>query len=546
MLLSAWAIAVVGLACSGAAAEIAASTSAPLQVPSALIPQIVLLTFDDSVTTAALARVKRVLSGRANPNGQPIKATFFVSLDSTYDPASIRQLYDAGCEIAVHTMSHETGESTGLTRWRQEIAGCRFTLSRLCAIPESEIVGFRAPFLQPNDAAFRVLAERGFRYDSSFPEGLSGLSTSPANMVWPYTLDHGLAQAAPPARAPAAGYPGLFEIPLWGQFTNGAVVTVMDPPESLSTNEVTALWQANFLARYQGNRAPYGLFLHNTSSGQWLSNPAQAEARIAALGAFIDWALAQPDTWFLTCRDLTEYMCAPVPAPAAASHAAFQTPARTPFPTSALVRCSFPDSHAFYACGTAPLAAPSYSNAFLDAAAISGGAAAVNIVSQNASYVWCELTVTNDTQQRLYDWSARFALAGGDVQSLFDAVWAQAGGEVTAQAKPYNRQLAPGAWLKATFRVRRAGGPVDIGPAALSAIGLGPRKVQARLARVSGDSPSWRLAWNDCALQYCVETTTSLAPPQVWTAVTNGLGLTELQLPGAGDARFFRVSGTLE
>ncbi len=513
-------------------------------MPASLAPQIVLLTFDDSVTTASLARVMRVLNSRLNPNGQPIKATFFVSLDSTYDPASIRQLYDAGCEIAVHTMSHSTGEAASLTRWRQEIAGCRHTLARLCDIPEGEIVGFRAPFLQPNDAAFRVLAERGFLYDSSFPEGLAGQSTSPANMIWPYTLDHGLAQAAPPARAPAAIYPGLFEIPLWCQFSNATAVATMDPPEGLSSSEVVSLWQTNFLARYQGNRAPYGIFLHNTTASQWLSNPTYSEERIAVLGAFIDWALARPNTWFITCRDLVDYMRAPVPASAVASHAAFQTPSRTPFPTASLVRCSFPNSHVFYTCGVTPLAAPAYTNAFLGAAAFGGGTAAVNVISQNETYVWCELTVTNGTTQRIYDWSVRFALSGGTVQSLYDATWTQAGGEVSAQAKPYNKQLAPGATLAAIFRVRREGGVV-IGAATLTATGLGPQKLQARLARASSASP-WLLAWEDCALTYHVETTTNLAVPQVWITVTNGLGLTEFSLPQAGATRFFRVSGTLE
>ena len=408
---------------SASAVDKPPSTSPPGNLPPAETPQIVLLTFDDAVTTASYSLVQQALMNHFNPNGDAIKATFFVSLNGNNDYVSIRKLYDAGHEIAVHTMTHTTDENTTEGRWQREIAGCKRTLSRLCGIPDEELVGFRAPFLKPNENLFRVLSKRGFLYDTTFREALSGLSTSPTNMIWPYTLDNGLQQVTYAAYNPNGNYPGLFEIPLWVQFSNTTAVTTMDPPESLSSNDVVALWKTNFLSRYNGNRAPYGIFLHAATQSQWLSNPSNSAWRAGALRDFIGWALAQPDTWFITCRDLVNYMLEPVPAAAAAVSPPFLTPDRIPFPTSEISRCTYPGSSTFSVCGACPPAAPNLTNAYLGFVPMAGGTASLNVASQDTTYAWCELVISNDTPQLVYDWSARFTVDGGTVQRLYDATW---------------------------------------------------------------------------------------------------------------------------
>ena len=531
---------------SGAGAEVAPSTRPPGGLAPSDTPQIVLLTFDDSVTTGSFALVQQALTNRFNANGHPIKATFFVSLDSNYDPAAIRKLYEAGHEIAIHTMSHATGTNSSLARWRQEIAGERRTLSELCALPESDIVGFRSPFLRPNDNTYRALSERLFLYDSSFPERLEGYSTATTNLLWPYTLDHGVAQVVPPERAPATNYPGLFEIPLWEQFTGTVAVATMDPPESLSSNEVVALWQTNFLSHYNGNRAPYGIFLHATSSDQWLSNPTQSVWRVGALRAFIGWALARPDTWFISCGDLAAYMLAPVPASAAATNPAFLTPVRTPYPTSAVSRCSYPQSHTFSVCGECPPAAPAYTNAYLGFVPLAGGALSLSVISQNTTYAWCSMVVSNNVADRIYDWSVGFTLTGGSVQSLFDATWTQTSNQVDAVARQYNRQIAPGASRLITFRVLRNGEAVTFSDAFMEASGLGPQPIRLDIQPFSAPGVC-RLTWDDNAYLYRVESSTNLLDPSAWTTVTNELCQPVLVEPTAGDAasRFFRVQGTI-
>jgi peptidoglycan/xylan/chitin deacetylase (PgdA/CDA1 family) len=525
------------------AAAVPPSTQPPGQLAPADTPQIVLLTFDDTVSTSSYSIVQQVLDGPVNPNGHGIKATFFVSLSYNYDFPSIRRLYDAGHEIAVHTMSHATGADSSLTRWRQEIAGAKRTLNLLAGIPEDEIVGFRAPFLALNNDTFRVLAEREFLYDASILEHLSGLSTSPGNLLWPYTLDDGFAQNTPASVNPAARYPGLFEIPLLAQFSNMTAVITTDPKDSFSTAEVEALWRQNFLARYHGNRAPYGIFLHASTSAQWLSNPGHSEERIAALKAFVEWALQMPDTWFITCKDLIGFMTSPVPASEAAAHPSFLTPERTPFPTSEISRCAFPGNSTISVCGACPPAPPTYSNAFLGFVPMSGGAAALNIVSQDSAYAWCELTVSNDTPHRIYDWAVDFSVQGGEPQRLYDVTPTVSAGRVQAAARQYNRQILPGTRRTVTFRLKRSGGEVSLGEPTITASGLGPQPIRLDLQQQRAP-PGWSLRWSDNAHLYAVESTTNLLSPE-WVTVTNELARPRRPEPHSTDGtpRFYRVKG---
>lgn len=82
----------------------------------------------------------------------------------------VHDLYSEGHEIAVHTITHATGFTSGSTRWEGEINGCKLSLSKFAAIPEKEIRGFRAPFLEYGSAQLQVLQENGFEYDSSIVE----------------------------------------------------------------------------------------------------------------------------------------------------------------------------------------------------------------------------------------------------------------------------------------------------------------------------------------------------------------------------------------
>lgn len=467
-------------------------------------------------------------------------------MNAGYDFYAIRKLYDAGHEIALHTISHLTDKTSTLARWRQEIAGEKRLIESYSGLPAEDINGFRAPNVQINDSAYQVLHERQFRYDASVRESLDLYSTAPTNMIWPYTLDHGLGQLNIPEAMPATNYPGLFEIPIWVQLQDTTAVALTDPPETLTSNEVSALWKTNFLARYNGNRAPYGLFLHATWPNQWLSNPSNSTWRVTILKNFISWALEHTNTWFITCNDLIDYMNDPVPATAAAEHPSFQTQVRTPFPTSDVVECYFPGKHTFYTCGVDPLFPPDYKTALMGAVWQENDAVTINVASQNEATAWCTMIVSNDTPYLILDWNISFTLGGGNILSLYDASWNQDGSNVTVEARDYNDYTLESGFYILEFRVSWTGGDVIFNDISMNVQGPGPLPINMDINPLP-DLSCMHVSWDNNAYVYTVECSTNLVDTQGWTVITNDIAQPEITIPckKGGVPHFFRVKGTV-
>ena len=77
----------------------------PADLPITSQPQLVVLTFDDAVNERNAPLYAELFeSGRKNPNGCPIAATFFVSHEWN-DYRLVRNLYADGHEIASHSIS---------------------------------------------------------------------------------------------------------------------------------------------------------------------------------------------------------------------------------------------------------------------------------------------------------------------------------------------------------------------------------------------------------------------------------------------------------
>ncbi|HOW97021.1 MAG TPA: polysaccharide deacetylase family protein [Kiritimatiellia bacterium] len=487
---------------------IAASTNPPGGLAPLNTPQMILLSWDDSVTTDSYALVQSVLTNHVNPNGQPIKATFFVSLDSRIDYSLAQRLFADGHEIAVHTMTHTTGTNTLPDTWRREIVGCRSTLSALGGIPEAAIVGFRAPYLFSNDGSFRILAERSFLYESSLFEDLAGMSPSPAAMTWAYTLDDGAVENVPAVRQPAQPYPGLFELHLYDLFsTNLSPVTIMDPPEGYDSNAVMNLWKTNFLWHYDGNRAPLTLALHATTTNQWMSNPAHSAWRIAALNDFVEWTLAYPHVYFVAYRDLAAYMRDPVDVSAAPTAAVFQT-ARVS-PQTNLSACAYPGYRTLRVIGGCPPAYPAPTNLYWQFAPTSGGTVAFNVISQDATHTYAYFVVTNDTAGTIYHWNTAVDISAGQVSWLWDGFWTQTLAHLDVHAKQYNRILAPGGSATVTFRLDTTN-PVLFTGASVALDALAPATPTLATIRPDAGSSRVALAWDRTALEYELHAATQL------------------------------------
>ncbi|MDD4735931.1 MAG: polysaccharide deacetylase family protein [Kiritimatiellae bacterium] len=377
---------------------VCAQTAPPGGFAARDMPQIMLLTFDDSVSTDVYQQVRQIFTNHVNPNGQPVKGSFFVSLDAVVDYRSIQKLHAQGHEIAVHTMTHSTTTNTTLKVFREEIVGCRRTLSELAQIPPEEIAGFRAPYLMYNEASFHVLQEQGFAYDASIIERPGLLSSGPSSLIWPYTLDNGPAQSVQPA---ISHYPGLFEIPVWSLFdTNGIVLPdAMDPPD-----EYEACMQSlkyTFLQRYTGNRAPMGLFLHAQNTNQWLQRNPWA---VDAINEFMEWTATNYEyVWWVSVGDLAAFMRNPTNAAGCLSYAPFQTVTHAIPPDEDVTRCVYTNG-LVSTCADCPPAYPSPGTVYVDFGVMTGGVLGVQVSTAEYARIRVDLMVSNNLAVDAASW----------------------------------------------------------------------------------------------------------------------------------------------
>ena len=113
-------------------------------------------------------RVERILGLLADHGSS---ATFFIlGWVARHERELVRMIASAGHEIASHGMTHTMLGRLGQAQFRKELVESRQLLSDISAQP---VVGYRAPtFSVTHETAWAldVLAEAGFRYDSSvFP-----------------------------------------------------------------------------------------------------------------------------------------------------------------------------------------------------------------------------------------------------------------------------------------------------------------------------------------------------------------------------------------
>jgi len=100
------------------------------------------------------------------------RATFFCLGVSMVDhPDLVRQIADAGHEIASHGWGHEPVREIGWDRFRSDL---RRSLDWLSEVSSKQVVGYRAPEFSVDadhlDQFYDVCLEEGLRYDSSvFP-----------------------------------------------------------------------------------------------------------------------------------------------------------------------------------------------------------------------------------------------------------------------------------------------------------------------------------------------------------------------------------------
>jgi LysM repeat protein len=194
--------------------------------------------------------------------------------------------------------------------------GVRTFLNTQCGIPLTDLVGFRSPFLIHNPTVRGILAKNKILYDSSIDEYVSDSSLTSktfSSRLYPYTFDNGIVQdcnwTLPSGQCTQnERYPGMWEVPMW-DLPNATVTPqinayTMDPDRGFGGDLLTTL-KTNFDQAYNGNRAPFPIYVH----APWFT-----PEHINLANQFIEYALSKPNVYFVTIRQLIDWMNNPVPA----------------------------------------------------------------------------------------------------------------------------------------------------------------------------------------------------------------------------------------
>ncbi|KAL8581976.1 hypothetical protein ACOMHN_027957 [Nucella lapillus] len=287
-------------------------TDIPGGLPLHSTPQMIMLTFDDSVNSANFGYYRQLFGGKFhNPNGCPIKSTFYVSGDAS-EYRLVDKLHKQGHEIASHSLSHRSPStfwaSAGYDGWVNEIEGMRRRLSDKSKIPVEEIRGMRAPFLQlGGDDQYQMLEDFDYLYDTSMVTGY--LYKNNDHPVWPFTLDY------PPdskicslSPCPTKSYPGLWEMPMVRWYGDNRIACAM--PDSCTTGMgkrgTVDFLMDNFARHYQTNRSPLGIFLH----ASWFR---RKDGNLQGLLDFLEIVTGKKDVWVVTVTQVIDWMKNPVP-----------------------------------------------------------------------------------------------------------------------------------------------------------------------------------------------------------------------------------------
>ncbi|NIM91436.1 MAG: hypothetical protein GTO17_10870 [Candidatus Aminicenantes bacterium] len=355
------------------------------------VPQFITFGFDDngfsglenSGGTGGVKFIIDLFASRNNPSGTGNERTYdgaqthfsmycvtgYIDNNKIENPVFVKRAWKEalleGNEIGVHTHQHKHGIPLSIQEWESEIETCMdwltkpFDSQESIAEPDntkgigmnpSEIYGFRAPYLEYNDNAFKAIYRKGFLYDSSIEEGFQD-DQDGTNFLWPYTLDTGSQGdkilAIDQQRKPVSSYPGLWEIPGYAVIVPpdslcikyGArpglrrkmkqVQDYFDEDEGKITGFDWNLWivfgmtKSEFLAtlkytldlRLKGNRCPMAFGTHSdiySSKFQDLPNTT-FEERQEALIEFIDYALSKPWVRIVSAKELLDWLRNPSP-----------------------------------------------------------------------------------------------------------------------------------------------------------------------------------------------------------------------------------------
>jgi peptidoglycan/xylan/chitin deacetylase (PgdA/CDA1 family) len=278
--------------------------------------------------------------------------------NAVYIKRAWREAVEAGHEIGVHTHSHPHGRGLTVAQWEEEIDRSiriltapwnpgetpeRPDAAAGIGLARTDLVGFRAPFIEPSDNGMTAARAKGFLYDSSIEEvwrtgGEAGGDVE--GFRPPYRLDAGL----PDVKPPIGPQPGIWEIPIYDYLTPSDAecvryglapgfrarlkavkdyflpeyggITGMDwnlwNEFNLTPDEFLAVLKYSFDRRYESDRRPMTVGLHSAlytvTPGMPPERAALVRARRAAVEAFFDYVISRPDVRAVSQRELLDWL----------------------------------------------------------------------------------------------------------------------------------------------------------------------------------------------------------------------------------------------
>lgn len=299
------------------------------------VPCFIVMGFDDCQYPDGIKWVIDTLLNKKNPignnnlatfDGSPLYASFYLTSIYGEDDPETANLWkltlSKGHEIGCHTKTHGdnlNGTSVTQQTWATEMKDCNDWLIKNLGIQQSDIWGFRTPFLAVSKTSFTAENSLNFVYDCS-------VMHSPKDydwiFIWPYTLDKDL---APDAQKKLGSFPGMWEIPVYNVveeemgFPNmcGMDYSMWDQNINADTFLKWLKLSLDIRIKSGKNRAPFALGMHpdlyaaanNDIPGDWAANLGQRKKTIID---FITYALTKPMVRFVSGKQLITWMRNPV------------------------------------------------------------------------------------------------------------------------------------------------------------------------------------------------------------------------------------------
>ncbi|XP_069185002.1 chitin deacetylase 7 isoform X1 [Procambarus clarkii] len=301
-----------------------ASTKPPGGLSLEEVPQFVVLSYDDAITTTNFDFYLD-FKDFVNPNECRISMTFFVS-HLYCDYSKVNELHRLGHEIALHSVTHKSDvenywRKANQSVWEHEMDDLRKMIVRNALIPVEDIKGWRAPFLEVGgDEMFSAVRDLNLLYDCSWPtlKYTNWYGDRPEGAIWPYTLDFPSIQDCQVGRCPTERFNGTWVLPMVDLKDNtGEGCAMLDICRSVddelltSADAVENFLRRNFNLNYYTNKAPFGLYAHHA----WFyeNQIDNTEARKDGYTRFLQWLSEKDDVYVVSLDRMLAWVRNPVP-----------------------------------------------------------------------------------------------------------------------------------------------------------------------------------------------------------------------------------------